>query len=229
MSSNAPVGQPGTGTARGLWFTAARQAELIEEPVKKPSGAEVTVRAIASLVSAGTEMLVYRGELPAEDDLGLETCAGSFGFPVKYAYQVVGEVIEAGPDARFKLGQKIFVRHPHQDLFTVRSDSWLVAPVPEGLPAERAVFVNLLEVALNCHLDVPVRFGDVVVDLRPGSRGQPRRSARAKNGGQGHRRRPDRRPQGSGAQLGRRRRLGAGGRGRRNRHSERGARRRHLH
>ncbi|MBV9217835.1 MAG: zinc-binding dehydrogenase [Methylobacteriaceae bacterium] len=151
------------GTAHGLWFTAARRAELLEEPVKKPSGAEVTVRAIASLVSAGTEMLVYRGELPAEDDLGLETCVGSFGFPVKYAYQVVGEVVEAGPDALFKVGDRLFVRHPHQDLFTVRSDSWLVAGVPGGLAPERAAFVNLLEVALNCHLDVPVRFGDVVV------------------------------------------------------------------
>jgi hypothetical protein len=98
MTTSAPVEQKaGTRTARGLWFTKARQAELMEEPVKAPTGTEVTVRAIASLVSAGTEMLVYRGELPAEDELGLETCAGSFGFPVKYAYQVVGEVVEAGP------------------------------------------------------------------------------------------------------------------------------------
>jgi 2-desacetyl-2-hydroxyethyl bacteriochlorophyllide A dehydrogenase len=164
MTTSAPVEQKaGTRTARGLWFTKARHAELLEEPVKAPTGTEVTVRAIASLVSAGTEMLVYRGELPAEDELGLETCAGSFGFPVKYAYQVAGEVVEAGPEARFKPGQRIFVRHPHQDLFTVRSEGWLVAPVPEGLEAERAVFVNLLEVALNCHLDIPVRFGDVVV------------------------------------------------------------------
>jgi 2-desacetyl-2-hydroxyethyl bacteriochlorophyllide A dehydrogenase len=153
----------GGRTARGLWFTAARQAALLEEPVKKAGGTEVTVRAIASLVSAGTEMLVYRGELPAEDDLGLETCAGSFGFPVKYAYQVVGEVIEAGPDARFKPGDMVFVRHPHQDYFTVRSDTWLFSGVPAGLKAERAVFVNLLEVALNCHLDIPIRFGDCVV------------------------------------------------------------------
>jgi len=155
--------QPSGRTARGLWFTAARRAELLEEPIRKPGGTQVTVRAIASLVSAGTEMLVYRGELPAEDDLGLETCAGSFGFPVKYAYQVVGEVIEAGPDARFKPGQMVFVRHPHQDYFTVRSDTWLIAGVPDGLSPERAVFVNLLEVALNCHLDVPVRLGDCVV------------------------------------------------------------------
>src|SRR5439155_19711118 len=75
----------------------------------------------------------------------------------------VGEVIEAGPDARFKPGQIVFVRHPHQDYFAVRSDSWVIAPVPDGLSPKRAVFVNLLEVALNCHLDVPVRFGDCVV------------------------------------------------------------------
>lgn len=161
--ASADTRQSGGRTAHGLWFTAARHAAILEEPVRKPVGTEVTVRAIASLVSAGTEMLVYRGELPAEDDLGLETCAGSFGFPVKYAYQVVGEVIEAGPDAQARPGQLVFVRHPHQDYFTVRSDSWLFAPVPDGLAPERAVFVNLLEVALNCHLDIPIRFGDVVV------------------------------------------------------------------
>jgi threonine dehydrogenase-like Zn-dependent dehydrogenase len=155
--------QPGLRTAHGLWFTAARRAELLAEPVKKPTGPEVTIRAITSLVSAGTEILVYRGELGAEDELGLETCAGSFGFPVKYAYQVVGEVIEAGPEARFKPGQILFVRHPHQDYFTVRSDGWLISAVPDGLSPERAVFVNLLEVALNCDLDVPVRIGDCVV------------------------------------------------------------------
>lgn len=36
---------------------------------------------------------------------------------------------------------------------------------------ERAVFVNLLEVALNCHLDVPVRFGDCAVAYGQGSSG----------------------------------------------------------
>ncbi len=164
MSARTGVAGQGEGrAARGLWFTQARRAELLAETVRKPSGAEVTVRAIASLVSAGTEMLVYRGELPAEDDLGLETCEGNFGFPVKYAYQVVGEVIEAGPEARFKPGRVVFVRHPHQDYFTVRSDTWLFTPVPDGIPPVRAVFVNLLEVALNCHLDIPVRFGDCVV------------------------------------------------------------------
>lgn len=149
--------------ARALWFTSARKAELLTESVRSPVGTEVMVKGLAALVSAGTEMLIYRGELPAEDDLGLETCEGTFGFPVKYAYQTVGEVIEAGPDARYKVGDRVFCRHPHQDFFTMRSDTWLMTPAPDTMAPERAVFVNLLEVAVSCHLDVPVRHGDAVV------------------------------------------------------------------
>jgi threonine dehydrogenase-like Zn-dependent dehydrogenase len=48
-------------------------------------------------------------------------------------------------------------------MFTQKSDTWLMTPVPDGLTPERAVFVNLLEVAVNCHLDVPIRHGDCVV------------------------------------------------------------------
>jgi threonine dehydrogenase-like Zn-dependent dehydrogenase len=136
---------------------------LLDEEVQAPRDDQVTVRALTSLVSAGTEMLIYRGQLPAEDDLGLETCAGSFGFPVKYAYQVVGEVVEAGASTRFQPGDRVFARHPHQDLFTMRDVPMLLFKLPADLAPERAVFANLLDVALNCNLDVPVRHGDVVV------------------------------------------------------------------
>jgi 2-desacetyl-2-hydroxyethyl bacteriochlorophyllide A dehydrogenase len=149
--------------AQALWFTSARQAELLEEEVTRPGEDQVTVRAVTSLVSAGTEMLVYRGHIPADDDLGLETCAGTFGFPVKYAYQVVGEVVEAGATTGYTPGGVVFARHPHQELFTMRNDSILLFRVPDGLSPERAAFANLLDVALNCSLDVPVRHGDCVV------------------------------------------------------------------
>lgn len=149
--------------ARALWFAAARHAELRTEQVRIAGPGEVTVRALVSLVSAGTEMLVYRGELPAEDDLGLETCEGNFGFPVKYAYQVVGEVVAVGDGVDLNLGDTVFCRHPHQELFTIRAGGFLLRQVPPGLEPERAAFVNLLEVAVNCMLDVPIRHGDVVV------------------------------------------------------------------
>ncbi|MGY1602947.1 zinc-dependent alcohol dehydrogenase [Geodermatophilus sp. SYSU D00815] len=152
-----------TRRAKALWFTAARRAELLDEDVPPPSTDQVTIRALTSLVSAGTEMLVYRGQIPAGDDLGLETCRGSFGFPVKYAYQVVGEVVDAGTGTGYSPGQVVFARHPHQDLFTMRNDPILLFHVPDGLAPERAAFANLLDVALNCTLDVPVRHGDCVV------------------------------------------------------------------
>jgi len=116
-----------------------------------------------SLVSAGTEMLVYRGQVGPDEETGLETCEGGFGFPIKYGYQVVGEVVAAGEGVRFPTGAVVFARHPHQDLFTMNDDPHLLFGVPDPVPAERAVFANLLDVAVNCLLDVPVRFGDCVV------------------------------------------------------------------
>ena len=149
--------------ARALWFTGPRTPELRQEEIAEAGPGQVTVRGVASLVSAGTEMLVYRGDLPAEDELGLETCAGSFGFPVKYAYQIVGRVEAAGEGVPFAPGDLVFCRHPHQERFTMRYVDWLIFKIPDGLDPERAIFSNLLDVALNCNLDVPVRHGDVVV------------------------------------------------------------------
>ena len=150
-------------TGRAVWFVGPRQAEIRHEEVAEPGEHEVMVRARLSLVSAGTEMLIYRGEANPDEDLGLSTARGSFRFPVKYAYQTIGEVIAAGKDAGYQVGERVFCRHPHQDLFTLNSQGRLVAHVPEDLPAERAVFLNLLEVALNAQLDVPTRLGDRVV------------------------------------------------------------------
>ncbi len=127
------------------------------------------VRAIVSLVSSGTELLIYRGEGAGE--LGLETCEGSFKFPVKYAYQVVGEVVAAGPGSSYAPGQIVFARHPHQSLFTMNSESALITGVPHEMDPDRAVFVNLTAVALTTQLDVPVRFGDCVVVFGQGTVG----------------------------------------------------------
>lgn len=149
-------------SARGLWFAAKQHAELRSEAVRPPGPHEVCVRASVSLISAGTEILIYRGEAPEGDGLGLETCEGSFSFPVKYGYQVVGEVVAAGEQAGYLPGDRVFARHPHQELFTIGTDEWLLTRVPDGLRSDRAVFVNLLEVALNCLLDVPARIGDCV-------------------------------------------------------------------
>jgi threonine dehydrogenase-like Zn-dependent dehydrogenase len=151
------------GVARALWFTAPRRAELREEPVAEPADDQVLVRGITSLISAGTEMRVYRGEVDPGGNLGLETFAGSLSFPVKYSYQIVGEVERAGPRSGYSPGQRVFARHPHQDAFTIRNKPFLLYLLPPDLPPRRAAFANLLDVAVTCMLDVPVRIGDAVV------------------------------------------------------------------
>jgi len=152
-------------TGRALWFEAVRTPSIREEPVPSPGPDQLTVKGISSLVSPGTEMQVYRGEISPETDLGLETCQGSFAFPVKYAYQLVGDVVEAGADVPFEAGDRVFARHPHQDLFTMRYDPDLVFAIPSGLDPETATFANLADVALNAMLDFPIRIGDVVVSF----------------------------------------------------------------
>ena len=104
-------------TGRALWFTAPRQAELIEEEVGAPGPGEVRVRSSASLVSAGTEIVQYRGEANSRLESDLPTSAGQYPFPIKFAYQIVGVVEAAGEGAEFEVGDRVFAYHPHQDVF----------------------------------------------------------------------------------------------------------------
>jgi 2-desacetyl-2-hydroxyethyl bacteriochlorophyllide A dehydrogenase len=165
----------GDQTAHAVWFTAARQAELRAETVGAPDEREILVRGVTSLVSAGTEMTVYRGESASADEQNLPTAAGQFPFPVKFAYQIVGRVEAAGAASGYAVGDVVFAYHPHQDLFLVGTGGVggtgddlmegapLVFPVPSGLAPTRAAFANLFCVAYNALLDVPVRIGDVAV------------------------------------------------------------------
>ena len=148
---------------QAVWFEAQRQAALRDEPVRPPKDDEVTVRARTSLISQGTELQVYRGQISADTDLGLETCAGTFAFPVKYAYQVVGTVEAAGKDTPYRPGDLVFARHPHQSLFTMRNNPDLIFKLPSDMDPEVAVFSNLADVSYNALLDVPVRIGDAVL------------------------------------------------------------------
>jgi 2-desacetyl-2-hydroxyethyl bacteriochlorophyllide A dehydrogenase len=150
------------GTGRAVWITAPREVEVRTHEVRRPGQGEVLVAGERSLISPGTEMLVYRSQMRPDQPTGVPTVEGSFGFPIKYGYQVVGRVVEAGPGSSFESGQLVFTRHPHQSLFTMPEGGGLVTPVPAEVDPEAAAFANLLDTSMNCLFDVPVRFGDVV-------------------------------------------------------------------
>src|SRR2546430_10728712 len=63
-----PIGPSGGRSATSVWFPRAGDVELRREPLPEVGPDEVRVRAVASALSHGTEMLVYRGQVPAELD-----------------------------------------------------------------------------------------------------------------------------------------------------------------
>ncbi len=150
----------GSLEAHALWFTAPRAAELRPERVPPPGPGEVRVKTIASAISHGTEMLVYRGEVPADLPLDLPTLAGNFSFPIKYGYASVGRVLDAGVES-LTPGDLVFVHHPHQDAFIVPAE--LPVRLPEGLDPTIGLFFANLETALNIVHDAPLRLGETAL------------------------------------------------------------------
>ena len=157
-----PSAARGSLKARALWFSRRRVAELRPEDAPAPGPGEVRVGAVLSAVSRGTEMLVYRGEVPEELPLDLSTFAGGFSFPIKHGYASTGRVLDTGPGVEnLSPGDPVFVHHPHQDLFTVPAD--LPLPLPEDLDPLRAVFFANMETALNVVHDTPTHLGEAAV------------------------------------------------------------------
>jgi 2-desacetyl-2-hydroxyethyl bacteriochlorophyllide A dehydrogenase len=129
------------------------------------------VRALASAVSAGTEMLVYRGEVPDDLPLDLPTLVGSYGFPIKYGYALAGRVLDVGPDVdSLATGDPVFVHHPHQDVFVVPADT--PVRLPDDLDPLLGFFAANLETALNVVHDTPLRLGETALVLGQGVIGQ---------------------------------------------------------
>ena len=149
-------------SAVAVWFPRAGEVELRRERLRPVGPGDVRVRAVVSAVSHGTEMLVYRGQVPPELALDLPTLEGSFSFPIKYGYASVGRVEELGSDVRhLSRGDLVFVHHPHQSEYVVPASS--PVPLPLGMEPESAVFLANVETAVNVMLDSGMRLGERVV------------------------------------------------------------------
>jgi 2-desacetyl-2-hydroxyethyl bacteriochlorophyllide A dehydrogenase len=148
--------------AHALWLMAPRTAEFHAEPVRPPGPAEVRVCTIASALSQGTELLVYRGEVPPDLPLDLPTLSGTFAFPVKYGYATVGRVIDIGAEVEgYMPGDIVFVHHPHQSAYVVPAT--MPVRLPSGLDPLLGLFTANLETAVNVLLDTPLRLGETAI------------------------------------------------------------------
>lgn len=135
-------------------FEAPRQVSVRDEAVAGPAAGEMLVRTEVSAVSAGTELLIYRGEAPADlaADATLPALPASLGFPLKYGYAAVGEVIEVGAGVdRAWLGRRIVAFQPHHSRFNAAPAD--LHPVPTGIASEDAAFLPNMETAVNLVMD----------------------------------------------------------------------------
>jgi 2-desacetyl-2-hydroxyethyl bacteriochlorophyllide A dehydrogenase len=152
-----------------LYFTAPRQVEVREEPLPALEADEVLVETTCSAISAGTEMLVYRGRFPRslETDSVISSLRGGFQYPLAFGYACVGVVRETGIQVdRSWQDKPVFAFQPHTSHFICKPESLL--SIPYSLSSETACFLPNMETAVNLVQDAAPLLGERVLVLGQG-------------------------------------------------------------
>src|SRR5690349_11836813 len=154
-----------SGGARAFWLASPGRGEIRTIDLPDPAEDEILVRTLHSGVSRGTELLVFRGGVPANqhDVMRAPFQEGDFPAPVKYGYLNVG-VVEQGPPEL--TGRTVFCLYPHQTRYVVPVGA--VSVVPDGVPAARAVLAGTVETAVNAAWDAAPLVGDRIAVVGAG-------------------------------------------------------------
>ncbi len=151
--------------ALAFWLREPGVGEIRSVALSEPGPDEVLVRTLRTGISRGTESLVFRGSVPADQRAAMRAPyqEGDFPGPVKYGYLSVG-VVEQGPADL--CGRIVFCLYPHQSAYVVPAAA--VVPVPHGVPVARAVLAGTVETALNALWDAPPLVGDRIAVVGAG-------------------------------------------------------------
>lgn len=145
--------------ARAFWTVAPNIGEIRTECLDPPGDGQLILRSLVSGVSRGTESLVFAGRIPESQFATMRApmMAGAFPFPVKYGYSTVART----PD-----GRRVFVLHPHQDIFLAAATACV--PIPDPVPTRRAVLAANLETAVNIMWDAAPLVGERITVIGAG-------------------------------------------------------------
>jgi alcohol dehydrogenase len=155
---------------RSIVIAAPRRVEVVEEalPIGRPG--QLLVRTEVSAISPGTEMLFYRGQVPA--DMSVDATLGALAgaevqFPLRYGYSCVGRVVDVASAADSHwLERRVFAFVPHTSYFWATPDEVLI--VPHELAAVRATFLPNMETAVNLVMDGHPGIGERVAVVGQG-------------------------------------------------------------
>lgn len=152
--------------ARTLYFTSPKQIEIRETTLPNLKDHEVLVETICSAISAGTEMLVYRGQFPHLND-SHDAVSSDLNYPLAYGYACVGRVKEIGKQADKSLQDNlVFAFQPHTSSFI--ADPSTLIPIPASLSPQAACFLPNMETAVNLVQDGAPILGERVLVLGQG-------------------------------------------------------------
>lgn len=161
--SGPDVGAERDRGGRQVQFVAPHRVEVARRPVDRPAADEVRVEASLSAISPGTELLVYRDEVP--DDVRLDPSIDALdhaaGYPFTYGYAVVGTVTAAGADVDEEwVGRRVFAFHPHASHFCVRPEQ--LVHLPPDVDDADAALLAMVETAVSLVMDGRPRIGERV-------------------------------------------------------------------
>ena len=154
-----------TAPAQTFWVLGPGCGEIRTAPLPPAAPGDVLVRTLYTAVSRGTESVVFAGRVPSRlrEVMRAPFQEGDFPGPVKYGYLNVG-VVERGPE--HLAGRTVFCLYPHQTRYLAPASA--VVPVPEDVPAGRAVLAGVMETAVNALWDAPPLVGDRVAVVGAG-------------------------------------------------------------
>lgn len=154
--------------SKALWHLTNDQSEILDTPLPAYKTETFEIQTLYSFVSLGTERLVAKGEVPLEmyQEMAVPFMEGTFHFPVKYGYSLVGRVVsnQSAWD-----GKVVHLLHPHQNKCRVPPSAF--SAVPLDIPPQRAVLASNLETVVTAIWDAEVSIGDRVAILGFGTIG----------------------------------------------------------
>lgn len=155
--------------AHQLWFTEPYTVTIREEELPALADNQILVRTWYSAISAGTEILVYRHQIPEimALDESLPSLENQHEYPLQYGYATVGQIesIGAAVDPSW-LEKLVFAFQPHASHFITTPDQ--VFPLPEELDPLAAVFLANMETAVNLVQDAAPGIGERVIVVGQG-------------------------------------------------------------
>jgi len=142
-----------------LWFIAPTKVEIksVEVAQKKDF---ITIQSLYSLISTGTELLMYNGYVPQDlhETMKVPFMQGDFSFPFTYGYSLVGKIDDVSSENN---GRLVHLLHPHQTYAQVSEGC--VSLIPDDVDPKLAVLASNLETALNAVWDGNIKIGENVL------------------------------------------------------------------